>query len=315
MGPDNSDLPADFGANDWLIEEMYDQYVKDSSSVDPSWAAFFAKRAAAAQAPSPQAPSQQAPSPRTPPAQAPAPTAAAPVSPPMAAPEQPARRRAEAPSPITNKVATIKAAAEASGKPANPGSGGGLSANLPAASAKRAAHDGPTTTVMRGAPMRTAKNMEASLSVPTATSVRNVPMKLVIDQRQIVNDHLARTTGGKISYTHILGYAMVRALKMVPDMNVAYEVIDNKPNLVRPSAINLGLAIDLQKGDVRQLLVPNIPNAGELDFFEFWQAYEAMVKKARSGQLTVDDFAGTTATLTNPGGLGTNHSVPRLMGG
>ncbi len=302
MAPDNSDLPTDFGANDWLIDEMYDQYLRDPASVDASWVRLFAQRGGT--------PTAEPTAVRPDPASHPSPAAPAPAAPaPTAAPPR------VTVSQVAQKVPTVKAAAEASGKPADPGSAGGLSANLPSAPAQRVEKEGPTKTVMRGAPMRTAKNMESSLAIPTATTVRNVPMKLVIDNRQIVNDHLARTTGGKISYTHIIGYAMVRALKLVPDMNVSYELIDGKPNLVTPAAINLGLAIDLQKGDVRQLLVPNIRNVGDLDFFEFWQAYEAMVKKARSGQLTVDDFAGTTASLTNPGGLGTNHSVPRLMNG
>ncbi len=158
--------------------------------------------------------------------------------------------------------------------------------------------------------------MDASLAMPTATSVRDVPMKLAIDQRQIINAHLARSTGGKVSFTHLIGWAMVQALKAVPEMNNSYEVIDGKPNLVTPPTINLGLAIDMRKPDgTRQLLVPNIKNCEDLNFAQFWAAYEALVRKARDNSLTVADFAGTTASLTNPGGLGTNHSVPRLMAG
>ncbi len=173
-----------------------------------------------------------------------------------------------------------------------------------------------TKVTMRGAPMRTAKNMDISLEMPTATSVRTVPMKLTIDHRTMINSHLARTIGGKVSFTHLIGYAMVRALMMVPAMNVAYENVDGKATLVEPETINLGIAIDQTKPDgTRQLVVPNIRSCEQLTFGQFWNAYEAVVKKARSGTLTVDDFAGTTATLTNPGGIGTNHSIPRLMSG
>lgn len=158
--------------------------------------------------------------------------------------------------------------------------------------------------------------MEASLTVPTATSVRNVPMKLVIDQRQIINDHLARTTGGKVSFTHLLAFAMVKALSMVPDMNNGYEEVDGKPTLIENPQVNLGLAIDMTKPDgTRQLVVPNIKGADHMDFLTFWKAYEDLVQRGRTSTLTVADFAGTTASLTNPGGLGTSHSVPRLMNG
>ncbi|MFZ0529014.1 MAG: multifunctional oxoglutarate decarboxylase/oxoglutarate dehydrogenase thiamine pyrophosphate-binding subunit/dihydrolipoyllysine-residue succinyltransferase subunit, partial [Propionicimonas sp.] len=174
----------------------------------------------------------------------------------------------------------------------------------------------PVRTPLRGAPARTAANMDASLSMPTATSVRQIPMKLVIDQRQMINAHLSRSTGGKVSFTHLIGWAMVQALKVVPEMNNSYEVEDGKTYLVTPPSINLGLAIDVKKPDgTRQLLVPNIKNCEDLDFAGFWAAYEAVVAKTRKNALTVADFAGTTATLTNPGGIGTNHSVPRLMAG
>jgi len=137
-------------------------------------------------------------------------------------------------------------------------------------------------TPLKGAPLRTAKNMDQSLEVPTATSVRTIPMKLVIDQRTMMNTHLKRTTGGKVSYTHIIAYAMVQAIKAIPAMNVAYEVVDGKPTLIEHGSINLGLAIDMAKPDgTRQLLVPNVKSAETMDFLSFWQAYEALVKKAR----------------------------------
>ncbi|MFT4295225.1 MAG: multifunctional oxoglutarate decarboxylase/oxoglutarate dehydrogenase thiamine pyrophosphate-binding subunit/dihydrolipoyllysine-residue succinyltransferase subunit, partial [Micropruina sp.] len=200
--------------------------------------------------------------------------------------------------------------------PESPGSGMGLSANRPSLTVRNATASEPTRVQLKGAPMRTARNMDASLSMPTATSVRNVPMKLAIDQRQMVNAHLARTTGGKISFTHLIGFAMIQALKRVPAMNNSYDEVDGKPFLVEPNTINLGLAIDLPRPDGgRQLLVPNIKGCESLNFGQFWAAYEGVVRKARAGKLEVSDFQGTTATLTNPGGIGTSHSVPRLMAG
>ena len=170
--------------------------------------------------------------------------------------------------------------------------------------------------MLRGAPARTAANMDASLTVPTATSVRSVPVKLLWDNRTVINNHLARARGGKISFTHLIGYALVRALRDMPEMNVGFQVVDGKPNLITPAHINLGLAIDMKKDDgSRQLVVPSIKAAESMDFASFWTAYEEIVRKARDGKLAVTDFQGTTISLTNPGGIGTVHSVPRLMSG
>ncbi len=181
---------------------------------------------------------------------------------------------------------------------------------------EEAAKDEPSYTVLRGAPARTVSNMDASLSVPTATSVRSVPVKLLWDNRIVINNHLARARGGKVSFTHIIGYALVKALKSLPEMNVGFDVKDDKPTLITPAHINLGLAIDLPKDDgSRQLLVPSIKATETMDFAHFWTAYEELIRKARNGKLQVSDFAGTTISLTNPGTIGTNHSVPRLMKG
>ena len=158
--------------------------------------------------------------------------------------------------------------------------------------------------------------MEASLAVPTATSVRAVPAKLLMDNRTVINNHLARGRGGKVSFTHLIGFAVVRALADVPAMNNAYTEVDGKPAVVHNPEINLGLAIDLAKADgSRQLLVPSIKSAQHMDFATFWATYEDLVRKARSGKLQVSDFQGTTISLTNPGTIGTQLSVARLMAG
>ena len=175
---------------------------------------------------------------------------------------------------------------------------------------------GVTEVRLRGAAARTAANMTTSLSVPTATSVRAIPAKLLVDNRIVINNHLGRGRGGKVSFTHLIGYAIVKALASAPEMNDAYAEQDGKPALLQPEHVNLGLAIDVRKSDgSRQLLVPSIKAAEEMDFRQFWMAYEDVVRKARTGKLTVEDFAGTTISLTNPGTIGTEHSVPRLMAG
>ncbi len=326
----------DFGANDWLIEEMYERYEADPSSVDATWADFFRAQAGTA----PVTPSGSTASPVTPvPAPAPAPVVAPRLeqAPPAAAPSAhtPAptevaeqRPPAQAPARTTEPRPPAPPTQRAEGTPSRPvpttsspdvttGSQAYLPAQPPSFSKRPAPiKDQPTRETLRGAPLRTAKNMDISLQMPTATSVRTIPMKLVIDHRIMINEHLSRTIGGKVSFTHLIGWAMVQALKAVPAMNVAYEVVDSHPMLVEPDTINLGIAIDMTKPDgTRQLLVPNIRSCEQLTFGQFWSAYEEVVSKARKGALTVDDFAGTTATLTNPGGIGTNHSIPRLMSG
>ena len=171
-------------------------------------------------------------------------------------------------------------------------------------------------TRLRGAAARTADNMAASLAVPTATSVRSIPAKLLSDNRIVINNHLARGRGGKVSFTHLIGFAMVRALRTVPEMNHAYAPVEGKPGVLAPGHVNLGLAIDVTGRDgSRQLLVPSIKAAETMDFRQFWMAYEDIVRRARTQKLTVDDYAGTTITLTNPGTIGTEHSVPRLVSG
>ncbi|MFJ4980850.1 multifunctional oxoglutarate decarboxylase/oxoglutarate dehydrogenase thiamine pyrophosphate-binding subunit/dihydrolipoyllysine-residue succinyltransferase subunit [Streptomyces coeruleorubidus] len=301
---------ASFGANEWLVDEIYQQYLQDPNSVDRAWWDFFADYkpgAAAASAPAGTAAAGAAgtttaqPAAQAAPAQAaaPAPAAQQPAAAPAPAPAKPA---AQAPA---QAAAPAKAAPAA--KPA---------AAKPKAEPAAEAPSGPEQVVLRGPAAAVAKNMDASLELPTATSVRAVPVKLLFDNRIVINNHLKRARGGKISFTHLIGYAMVQAIKAMPAMNYAFAKVDGKPTLVKPEHVNLGLAIDLVKpnGD-RQLVVAAIKKAETLNFFEFWQAYEDIVRRARDGKLTMDDFSGVTVSLTNPGGLGTVHSVPRLMPG
>jgi multifunctional 2-oxoglutarate metabolism enzyme len=167
-------------------------------------------------------------------------------------------------------------------------------------------------TPLRGITARIAENMEASLGMPTATSVRTIPAKLLEENRRIINRYL-RARGAKVSFTHMIGWAVLKALGARPGMKVSYAVIDGKPHIVEHKHVNFGLAVDVQRADGRVLMVPNVKNADELDFNGFWSAYEDVIKRVRSNKLTPDDFAGTNVTLTNPGTVGTHQSVPRLM--
>ncbi|MDP9806732.1 2-oxoglutarate dehydrogenase E1 component [Trueperella bonasi] len=171
-------------------------------------------------------------------------------------------------------------------------------------------------TILKGGDRGLAKNMDASLTIPTATSIRELPARVMFDNRIVVNKYLAATRGGKISFTHLIAYAMVEALAQMPEMNVSYSLEDGKPAFVKPKHVNLGLAIDVVKPDgSRTLVVPSIKAAETKTFSEFVSAYEEMVARGRDNKLTIEDYQGTTATLTNPGGLGTTHSIPRLMNG
>lgn len=269
-------MSSPFGQNEWLVEEMYRKFRDDPSSVDPSWHEFLVDYKPGAQHDDGAATSPPA-------------TATAPPAPPAAPPA--------APAPTAKPATTAPAA-----KPAK------ASAPAPAADAE--------VQVLRGAAAAVVKNMATSLAVPTATSVRAVPAKLMIDNRIVINNQLKRTRGGKISFTHLLGYALVQAVKQFPNMNRHFAEIDGKPNAVTPAHTNLGLAIDLHgKDGKRSLVVAGIKEAESLRFAQFVAAYEDIVRRARDGKLTAEDFAGVTISLTNPGTIGTVHSVPRLMAG
>ncbi|GAB2462617.1 multifunctional oxoglutarate decarboxylase/oxoglutarate dehydrogenase thiamine pyrophosphate-binding subunit/dihydrolipoyllysine-residue succinyltransferase subunit [Conyzicola lurida] len=178
------------------------------------------------------------------------------------------------------------------------------------------APDANVTAVLKGASKALAANMDASLTVPTATSVRTIPAKLMIDNRIVINNHLKRARGGKVSFTHLIAWAMVETLKEFPSQNVFYDEVDGKPSVVTPAHINLGIAIDIPKPDgSRSLVVPGIKRCDTMEFGEFLAAYEDVVFRGRNNKLTAADYAGNTISLTNPGGIGTEHSVPRLMRG
>ncbi|MER7044016.1 multifunctional oxoglutarate decarboxylase/oxoglutarate dehydrogenase thiamine pyrophosphate-binding subunit/dihydrolipoyllysine-residue succinyltransferase subunit [Streptomyces jumonjinensis] len=324
QGGQGIDPAAAFGPNEWLVDEIYQQYLQDPNSVDRAWWDFFAdykpgaKNTAATGAEptgGPVAP-PQATAPAAP--ATPAPRAATNGTTP-AAPAAPAAPAPAAPAPVTPPAAPAAPAAPPAPKPAASAASAAPKAAPKAAPAKEPAKEsaeGPELVTLRGPAAAVAKNMNASLEMPTATSVRAVPVKLLFDNRIVINNHLKRARGGKVSFTHLIGYAMVQALKAMPAMNYSFAEKDGKPTLVKPEHVNFGLAIDLVKpnGD-RQLVVAAIKKAETLNFFEFWQAYEDIVRRARGNKLTMDDFTGVTVSLTNPGGLGTVHSVPRLMPG
>jgi len=258
---------ASLGPNAWLVDDMYEQYLQDPTSVSESWREFFADYHHGG-------PSRPAAGSGT----------HAPPPPPPAAP-------AVGPSlPPADEASTRGPAVEAA-------------------------------TPLRGAAARIASNMEASLQIPTATSVRVLPARLLEANRKILNNQLARVGAGKVSFTHLIGYAVVKALQAVPVMNSSFvpadpDVPKATPAVIHHEHVGLGLAVDQERADgSHTLLVPVIKQADTLEFNQFWGAYEELIRKIRSNRIGPDDFAGASVTLTNPGTIGTVQSVPRLMPG
>ncbi len=327
-----------FGPNDWFVQEKYQDFLADPASVDSTWRDFFAQTGVGSPATADIATASAAAAPSasrandTKVSTAVSTSSARPPGGPPPPPPPPRRSRPvpvnirsrptapAAPARVGGKEATDTAPPVA--RPARPTTTATPDDMVAAKAAKaaRAAQDaegdGLTTTTLRGVAAAVVKNMTSSLEVPTATSVRAVPAKLMADNRIVINNFLKRNRGGKISFTHLIGYAIVRAIGDYPNMNRHFAVTDGKPSMVTPAHVNLGLAIDLPaKGGGRNLVVIPIKSAEAMSFTQFWSSYEQVVRKARAGSLTAEDYAGTTISLTNPGGIGTNHSVPRLMSG
>jgi len=265
---DLADRTQDFGANSWLVEEMYEQFRTDPQSVSEAWREFFSDYRS-------QNPNL--------------------ATPPTASVVHDAAPVAAAPAPTNG---TTPAAA-------------------PAASVASA------PVVVDGEPIRgvgaaIVTNMEKSLSVPTATSFRNVPARLLEVNRKQINDYRSRHGMSKVSFTHIIAYAIVRAIAdAVPNMKNGYATdAAGKPLLVRNAHVNVGLAVDVDKGDgSRNLVVPVLRDADALDFSGFLVAYDEIIRKVKANKLTIADFQGANVSITNPGTIGTVQSVPRLMPG
>ena len=294
--------PNDLGANAWLVDEQYELFKNDRNQVAKSWWPILERYEA--QLKNEQAKGAVA----TPPA--PSPAAGGSSEP------KPEQQKLQEKATSETPKAEVPLAAKTTKTPARPTPVPADAQPKPKAAETEEDSSEPIRKQLKGMPKSLAANMEQSLSVPTATSVRTIPAKLMIDNRIVINNHLKRTRGGKISFTHLIGYALIKALKQFPSQNVSYEVVDGKPTLVQHKDVNLGIAIDLPKPDgSRALLVPSIKKTQNMDFQEYLAAYEDLIKRTRGNKLGAADFAGTTVSLTNPGGIGTVHSVPRLMQG
>jgi multifunctional 2-oxoglutarate metabolism enzyme len=268
--------------NDWLAQELYQEYLNNRTAVDAAWKGIFDS-----DAPANGTPMSSAPVPVK--EVAPALVAAAPVTP--TAPAAPVTAPGNVPATTNDLIA--KAAAP-------PKELGPAEQLIP----------------MRGTAARIAENMNLSLAVPTATSQRSIPVKVIDENRTLINQSRTMAGKSKISYTHIIAYAISKALGKFPNVNSAYAETEGQPYRWVKGQINLGIAIDVAgKDGQRSLVVPNIKNTGQMNFAQFLAAFDELVKKGRNGKLQLSDFQGTSISLTNPGTVGTLGSVPRLMPG
>jgi 2-oxoglutarate decarboxylase len=283
-----------YGTNIAFIEELFEKYREDPSSVSSSWREFFNDYE-----PSPDTelgPEDEAIPDNA--LQAAAPTVAMPAAeatPRVGHPESPLSPSAA--SPAHSALAASPAPAVAQKPQTVP---------PPTEAGRR--------VPLRGAVARIVENMETSLTVPTATSVRTLPVKVLEENRRIINHHLNIIGQPKASFTHVIAWAIVKAIGSFPRLNSSFATVDNVPTRIDHEDVNIGLAVDVERKDgSRSLVVPNIKGAQKLDFFQFLRAYNDIIRKSRNNGLDISDFQGTTISLTNPGTIGTISSIPRLM--
>ncbi|MBV9265671.1 MAG: multifunctional oxoglutarate decarboxylase/oxoglutarate dehydrogenase thiamine pyrophosphate-binding subunit/dihydrolipoyllysine-residue succinyltransferase subunit [Acidobacteriaceae bacterium] len=306
------------GINSWLEDELYYQYQFDRKSVDEAWSkmleaegrngttetaeapasvanAIVAAEGPPIEEPPIEEPPAEEPPVKEPPQPEPAPQEAAPSE----TAEAPLVSQRAMPSPPVTEPAAPKTA---------------VTKTAPPEPARKEVED--QLLPLRGVAARIVDNMTASLSIPVATSQRQIPVRVIEENRNIINRYRALNGKAKISFTHLIAWAIVKALKSNPGLNHAFAEDNGQPFRVVRRAVNIGLAVDVAgKDGSRSLKVPNIKNADGMNFAQFAAAYDDIIARARTNKLQVTDFEGTTISLTNPGTIGTLGSVPRLMPG
>jgi len=242
---------------------------------------------------------------------------------PAKAPSAPPAGEAAEPADGANATPVARRAAQANGVDLRGVKGSGVGGRITKEDVLAAAGDGRAAAgpaaegeakPLRGTAAALAKAMEASRSIPTATSFRELAVDTLDAKRKALNGVL-KDQGMKVSFTHLIAWAIVKAAQEWPVMGRVYEERDGKPNAIEPASINLGIAVDVERKGARSLMVPCIKRADTFDFRGFHTYYEELITKTRENTLTADDFQGTNISLTNPGGLGTIASVPRLLSG
>lgn len=268
-----------FGPNTALVEELYNQFRQDPDSVPNHWRQYFNDLEAGESPASAVNRSSEA-----------------------------SQRRAE--SPVTHKSESAPSVAET--KPVTKP----VTTTKPVKAADTGSERPGTRNMLKGAASKIAENMEVSLEIPTATSLRVIPVKMLWEDRTLLNRYLEQRSGQKVTFTHLIGWAVIQALKKYPSINCFYDEADGKTFSVNPGQVNFGVAIDLPgRNGTRSLMVPNIKAVDKMTFSGFMNAFDDLIGRARKGKLEVSDFENTTISLTNPGTLGTVSSMPRLMKG
>ena len=310
------------GINSWLEDELYHQYQFDRKSVDEGWTAMFQHLSengsngekgatAVAETPPVAPPSEAGPQEPEPPVEEP-PT------------EEPAVQEPPAPAPIPQEaqakpaqpVAQETAAPSAPSEPARAVEITKAAAPPPAKAEPKSVGATDQLIPLRGVAARIVENMTASLEIPVATSYRQIPVRVIEENRNAINKFRAPKGLGKLSFTHIIAWAIVKALKSNQSVNHAFAMNGGEPFRVVRTHVNIGLAVDVAgKDGQRSLKVPNVKHADEMNFATFVAAYDDVVARARTNKLQIQDFEGTTISLTNPGTVGTFGSAPRLMPG
>jgi len=303
-------LAADFGANDAFVAELLERYMEDRRAVERSWRLYFDRiTGRTATEPEPEETDDDRASrpafftqprdkePKEPPEPPPAPTVVE------------ARATAtEAPLP-PDEPSSVKEAAPLARRPV------AIEGRRSRALAPPPLLPGDIAQPMRGGVLRLVENMEQSLWVPTATSVRTIPVRTLEENRQIVNKNRDKQSG-KVTVAHLVSWAILRALDSFPRLNDAYAELEAGPHRIHRDSVRLGIAVDVKRSDgAHTLLVPNIKDANHLAFGAFMRAFDELVVRTRTGKVGPDDFMGTTVSYTNPGTVGTTTSAPRLMPG
>jgi 2-oxoglutarate decarboxylase len=291
-------LVHDFGANYAFALDLLQEYRRDRKSVDATWREYFDKATGVAsdEEARPAAAAREGDS-------------IQPVAAIVDERAEAARESAEAGRPEQARGAALPTLARQD----VPALAAGAASK---ALARVSILPGDVLEPIRGGAVRIVENMEASLQIPTATSIRTIPVRTLEENRRVLN-RLREAAGlAKVSFTHLVAWAVLRALDTFPRMNDAYAEVDGQPHRIQRDQVRLGIAVDVQKKDgSRTLLVPNVKDAQKLSFAEFLKAFDDLVARSRKGTISPDDFMGTTVSLTNPGTIGTTSSAPRLMPG
>ena len=272
-------------ANAGFAQAMYEEFLRDPSAVGPEWRRLFESGVVGEK--------------------------------PNGADGAQRRAGTDFPSRVAFEVGAVDPGRRAAAEPAPAGTTTAPEQATEPDPGRQPARLPASASQIKGPAARLVANMTESLSVPTATTLRTIAVATLEARRKELNSRLQTASRReKLSFTHLIAFALVQAAKRHPVMGHTLLIQDGVPYRVQPEGIGLGLAVDVQRKDgSRGLVVPVIKRADTMDFGAFHAAYEALVEKARANQLMPDDFIGSTIQLTNPGGLGTVASVPRLMAG